>query len=88
MPSGTKRVCKSKVELALDIIKHQMELGTWFHFIGADGLYGNSYWFQSELDKLDLLFVLDIHSDQYVYTEPPLIAIPAKTTSAAVHAVF
>jgi len=82
MPSGTKRVCKSKVELALDIIKHQMELGTWFHFIGADGLYGNSYWFQSELDKLDLLFVLDIHSDQYVYTEPPLIAIPAKTTSA------
>lgn len=55
-----------------------MELGTWFHFIGADGLYGNSYWFQSELDKLDLLFVLDIHSDQYVYTEPPLIAYPLK----------
>jgi SRSO17 transposase len=80
MGAETKRVCKSKVELALDIIKHQMKLGTWFHFIGADGLYGNSYWFQSELDKLDLLFVLDIHSDQYVYTEPPVIAIPGKTT--------
>lgn len=79
MPKGVKRVCKSKVELAFDMIKHQTELGTWFHFVGADGLYGNSYWFQSELDKLGVLFVLDIHSDQYVYTEPPIIAIPNKT---------
>lgn len=81
MPEETKRICKSKVELAFDIIKHQKELGTWFHFIGADGLYGNSYWFQSELDKLGLLFVLDIHSDQYVYTEPPVIAVPDKNTA-------
>lgn len=77
-----RRVCKSKVELALEIIKHQKELGTWFHFVGADGLYGNSYHFQREIDKLEILFVLDIHSDQYVYTEPPVIAIPGKTAAA------
>ena len=76
-----ERVCKSKVELALDIIKRQKELGTWFHFVGADGLYGNSYHFQREIDKLEILFVLDIHSDQYIYTEPPEIAIPGKTAA-------
>ena len=79
LPKGTKRICKSKVELALDIIRHQKELGTRFDFVGADGLYGNSYHFQKELEKLALLFVVDVHDDQYVYTEPPVIAIPEKT---------
>jgi SRSO17 transposase len=82
MPAGEKRVCKTKIELALDIVRHQKELGTWFHYVGADGLYGNSYHFQQELDKMGILFVLDIHSDQYIYTEPPVIAIPEKTTAA------
>jgi SRSO17 transposase len=80
MPKGSSRVCKSKVELALEIIRHQCKIGTRFHFVGADGLYGNSYWFQSELDKLGLLFVLDVHSDQYVYAEPPVISVPDKKT--------
>lgn len=82
MPAGEKRVCKTKVELALDIVRHQKELGTWFHYVGADGLYGNSYHFQQELDKMGILFVLDIHSDQHIYTEPPVIAIPEKTAAA------
>ena len=81
LPKGEKRVCKTKVELALDIVRHQKELGTWFHYVGADGLYGNSYYFQQELDKMGILFVLDIHIDQYVYTEPPVIAIPDKTVT-------
>lgn len=81
LPKGAERICKSKVELALDIIRHQKELGSWFHFVGADGLYGNSYQFQREVDKMAILFVLEIHSDQYVYTEPPVIAIPGKTTT-------
>lgn len=71
-----------KQELALDIIKRQKELGTWFHYVGADSLYGNSYHFQQEIDKLELLFVLDIHSDRYLNTEPPVIAVPDKTAAA------
>lgn len=82
LPAGEKRVCKTKVELALDIVRHQKGLGTWFHYVGADGLYGNSYHFQRELDKMGILFVLDIHSDQHVYTRPPVIAIPEKTAAA------
>lgn len=69
---------KTKVELALDIVKHQLAIGTRFHYIGADGLYGNSYWFQQELDNLQQLFVLEVHSDQYVYTRPPQIYLPEK----------
>lgn len=82
LPQGETRVCKTKVELALDIVRHQKELGTWFHYVAADGLYGNSYYFQQELDKMGILFVLDIHSDQHIYTQPPEIAIPEKTTTA------
>ncbi len=85
MPQGEKRVCKTKVELALDIVRHQKQSGTWFHYVGADGLYGNSYHFQQELDKMGILFVLDIHSDQHVYTEPPIIVIPEKTAAAGRH---
>ena len=69
---------KTKVELALDIVKHQIAIGTRFHYIGADGLYGNSYWLQAELDKLKQLFVLEVHNDQYVYTQPPQIYLPEK----------
>jgi SRSO17 transposase len=85
LSAGETRVCKTKVELALDIVRHQKELGTWFHYVAADGLYGNSYYFQQELDKMGILFVLDIHSDQHIYTEPPEIAIPEKTTTAGRH---
>lgn len=72
---------KSKIELALEIVKQQKQIGTRFHFAGADGLYGNDYWFQQQLDEFNLLFVLEVHSDQYVYEAPPLIAIPEKQGS-------
>lgn len=71
---------KSKVKLALDIVSHQKQLVTRFDFVGANGLYGNSYQFQCELQRMDLLFVLEIHSDQYVYPQPPVIAIPDRTS--------
>jgi SRSO17 transposase len=73
---------KSKPELAMEIIKHQKQLGTRFDFVSADGLYGNSYWFQDELDKLGQLFVLDVHEDQYVYISCPEIFVPDKRKGA------
>ncbi len=64
----------------MDIVSHQKQLGTRFDFVGADGLYGNSYQFQRELQRMDLLFVLEIHDDQYLYAQPPVIAIPDRTS--------
>jgi SRSO17 transposase len=73
-----RRVHQSKIELALGLVKHQLKLETPFDFVGADGLYGNSYWFQQELVELGVLFVLDIHRDQKVYTKKPVLYIPEK----------
>jgi len=72
------REYKTKIDLALEIVSHQVEIGTRFDYVGADGLYGNSYWFQTELNKLGVLFVLDVHRDQHVYTKAPTIFYPKK----------
>ena len=76
-----KIVSKTKLEQAIEIVQHQKNIGTRFHFVAADALYGNSYWFQDQLDHLNQLFVLDVHCDQHVYTQPPQINIPEKTGS-------
>jgi len=69
---------QSKPQLALQIIQRQLSSGTRFDFVGADGLYGNDYSLQQSLDDLGVLFMLEVHKDQYVYTEPPHIFIPEK----------
>lgn len=74
---------KTKVELAVDIVRRQQHLGTRFDYVAADTLYGNSYAFQHELDALNIVFVAGVHCDQYVYTEPPVLAIPQKPPGAA-----
>ena len=80
IPEG-KRTHKTKIELAFEIVSHQVDLGTRFDYVAADGLYGNSYWFQRELNRLKVLFVLDVHKDQYVYTKPPTVYLPEKKGS-------
>lgn len=32
---------KTKIDLAYEMIVHQLELGTSFDYVGADGFYGN-----------------------------------------------
>lgn len=46
--------------------------------MGADGLYGNSSWFRRQLDELEVLYVVEVHKDQSVYTEPPVLYLPQK----------
>jgi SRSO17 transposase len=70
------RKYKTKPELALDIVKRQKANGVKFDWVGGDGLYGNAPDFLQGLDMLGLLFVIDVHSDQRIYTQPPLIKIP------------
>jgi len=72
---------QSKPRLALDIIKRQLALGTPFDYVAADGLYGNDYSFQQALDELNVLFMLDVHKDQYIYIHPPEIFIPEKQSN-------
>jgi SRSO17 transposase len=73
------RTYKTKPELAVDIVRRQKENGVKFDFVGADGLYGNAPHFLSSLDKMGLLFVVELHSNERVYEQAPLIIIPEAT---------
>lgn len=69
-------VAKSKVDLAMDIVKHQRELGVRFAYVCADGLYGNSGGFARGLDDSGETFMLHVHSNQLVYLRDPGPAVP------------
>ena len=73
------RTFKTKLDIAYEIILHQLAIGTSFDFVSADGYYGNDVTFASRIDKLDLLYMLDIHSDQPIYTEKPELYLPCRT---------
>lgn len=64
------QVLKTKTALALDIIKAQRDAEIRFDWINADGLYGNDLVLLSELEKLNELYVIDIHSNKTIYLEP------------------
>jgi SRSO17 transposase len=72
---------RTKLELAIEIIKHQQSMGTAFDYIGADGFYGNDVNFAKELDNMGLVYMLDIHSDQKIYLEKPELHIPQRKSS-------
>lgn len=76
-----QRGFRTKPELALDIVEHQMSNGVRFDYVGADGLYGNDFTFTQGLDDLCLTYLLDIHSDQQVYLDRPKLSVPERRSS-------
>lgn len=75
------RVFKTKPELAVDIIKHQLEMGIAFDYVGADGLYGNDAALAREVNNLGLVYMFDIHSDQQIFLEKPELYLPERKTA-------
>lgn len=76
-----ERTFKTKQEIALDIIEHQLSMGITFDYVGADGFYGNDVSFAEGIDKLGLIYMLDIHSNQPIYLEKPELFLPEKKTA-------
>jgi SRSO17 transposase len=75
------QVFKTKLEIAYDLLMHQLELGTDFDFVGADGYYGNDINFGSKINDLGLVYMLDIQSDQPIYLEKPELILPQRKSS-------
>ena len=73
-----KLVFKTKPQLALEMIKSKVALGVKFDWIGGDGLYGHNSELTRGLDQEGLFYVLDVHKDEMVYLEEPIISIPEK----------
>ncbi len=69
---------RTKLGLALEMIAHQKQKGTRSHWIGGDGLYGHDGKFRGKIGSMGLLYMLDIHGTDGVYTEGPTIGIPEK----------
>jgi len=69
---------KTKPALALDLVDTALSNGVEFDWVGGDGLYGHSSDLRSGLDKRGLLYVLDIHKNQRIYLEAPIIYLPEK----------
>jgi SRSO17 transposase len=74
-------VFRTKLDLAKEIIHHQLSNGISFDFVGADGYYGNDVNFASEINKLEYLYMLDIHSDQQIFTERPELLVPERKSN-------
>lgn len=73
-----ERKFKTKPELALEIIKHQIETGIDFDFVGADALYGNTPKFINEIEALGLTYMVDIHSSQMIFLDEPVLFLPPR----------
>ena len=71
-------VSKTKPALALEMVDNAISNGIAFDWVGGDGLYGHNHELCAALEERQLLFVLDIHKDQKIYTEEPQIFIPKK----------
>ena len=67
---------KTKPQLALEMIDQMVGEGIEFDWVGGDGLYGHNRELRDGLDRRGLLYVLDVHKDEKIFTELPVFAIP------------
>ena len=74
----SEREFKTKPRIALEIVRHQLNLGRSFEFVSGDGLYGNDGILTEGIEELGLVYMLDIHSDQPVYLERPQLRVSPK----------
>jgi SRSO17 transposase len=70
------RVKKTKIELALEMIREDLSRGIRFGWINADALYGNSFHFCNSIEDMGEDFVVDIHNNQRVFLAKPAIYLP------------
>jgi len=81
----TERHFKTKLELALDIVRHARQNGLDYGWVGADAGYGKGPGFCLALDKIGERFVVDVHSDFHVYLQDPKPYLPEKKRILAAH---
>jgi SRSO17 transposase len=76
-----KRKFYTKIELALKIVEQARENRLNYGWVGADAGYGKGPGFCIALAQMSEIFVVDVHSDFFVYTEDPSPYIPEKKTN-------
>lgn len=74
----SERKFHTKIELALKIVEQARENRLKYGWVGADAGYGKGPGFCIALDKMSEIFIVDVHSDFFVYPEDPCPYIPEK----------
>ncbi|MCH2085523.1 MAG: IS701 family transposase [Saprospiraceae bacterium] len=70
---------KTKPQLALEMIDRALDLEVAFDWVGGDGLYGHNSELRNGLQSRGLFYVLDVHKDEKVFTERPVLEVPNKS---------
>ena len=81
----SKRIHKTKQQLALEMIKEDLGQGIRFGWVGGDALYGHGYELSQEIENLGQNFVFDVHKDQPVYLTKPIISLPKNKKTGRPH---
>lgn len=68
----------TKQQLALAMIKEDIAQGLQFGWVGGDALYGHGYELSHEIEALGKDFVFDVHEDQRIYLQKPMLSLPEK----------
>lgn len=74
-------VPKTKIDLAIEMVRRARCLGLNYQWIGMDGFYGQSGELLRVLDQEGETFVADVHSDQRIYLCDPEPYLPEKASS-------
>lgn len=67
---------KSKLELALEMVRRARSLGLQYQWVGVDGFYGQASGLLRTLDAEGEVFMADIHSNQSIYLSDPAPYLP------------
>lgn len=73
-----EQVHRTKLELALEIVRHAREIGVRFEWVGMDGLYGQSLELLETLDEQGDTFLAEIHANRHIYLNDPAPYLPAQ----------
>jgi len=77
-----ERKFRTKIELALEMVRQARERGLRYGWIGADSGYGKGPRFCFDLDAMGETFCVDLHSDFQVYLKEPKPYLPQKVNKS------
>ena len=75
-----EQVFKTKIDLAREMIHHQIKQNVRFDYIVFDSYYGCNHKLTQEIDELGISFIGDIRSNQHLYLQKPSLVVKEKTS--------
>ncbi len=80
-----EQVFKTKIDLAREMIHHQIKQNIRFDYVIFDSLYGSNHKLTQEIEEFGVSFIGDIRSNQRLYLEKPSLIVKDKTSKKGKH---